>query len=267
MFGVETRLRAAHSWLAQKNLPVSMHTCSVCVCAYVYTHAKHAPYSALSSGPGGSDTHRKLSRRLFSKAGKCRGVASAEPSRRLREHHTSEARQEDTCNFIHILFEHLPLLKSHPKWKWCTRDPPNRPCPAVWGTGGDDAQGPFTCREAPVPPQGSSAGQGPRPAAGNSPPSGRPRQPSGLWFSDGCPTVASVVAGGAVLFRQDWAPHQEGPTSLSRSTSFVCRLTSKGGSLLRLRLSPVVPGTLARTRCVSRYGVRCPGAASTRRCV
>lgn len=137
VFGVETRLRAAHSWLAQKNLPVSMHTCSVCVCAYVYTHAKHAPYSALSSGPGGSDTHRKLSRRLFSKAGKCRGVASAEPSRRLREHHTSEARQEDTCNFIHILFEHLPLLKSHPKWKWCTRDPQTGPalqCGAQVGT-------------------------------------------------------------------------------------------------------------------------------------
>lgn len=39
--------------------------------------------------------------------------------------------------------------------------------------------------------------------------------------------------------------------SLSRSTSFVCSLTSKGGSLVTFRLTPVVPETLARTRCVS----------------
>ena len=48
------------------------------------------------------------------------------------------------------------------------------------------------------------------------------------------------------------APPQEGPRSLSRSTSLVCRFTSKGGSLVRFRLRPAVPGTLASTRCVSR---------------
>ncbi|DAA29004.1 TPA: hypothetical protein BOS_6283 [Bos taurus] len=47
-------------------------------------------------------------------------------------------------------------------------------------------------------------------------------------------------------------PPQGGPRTRSRSTSLVCRFTSKGGSLLRFTLSPVVPGTRAKTRCVSR---------------
>lgn len=48
-----------------------------------------------------------------------------------------------------------------------------------------------------------------------------------------------------------WAFPQEGLSRLSRSTSFVCRLTLKGGSVVRFRLTPVVPTTLASTRCVS----------------
>lgn len=66
------------------------------------------------------------------------------------------------------------------------------------------------------------------------------------WSSARFPSRPADVSGGPL------APPQEGPRSLSRSTSLVCRFTSKGGSRLRLRLSPVVPGTLASTRCVSR---------------
>lgn len=47
------------------------------------------------------------------------------------------------------------------------------------------------------------------------------------------------------------APAQEGPRSRSRRTSFVCRFTSSGGSVVRFRLTPVVPAMPARTRCVS----------------
>lgn len=46
-------------------------------------------------------------------------------------------------------------------------------------------------------------------------------------------------------------PPQGGPRSRSRSTSLVCRFTWNGGSLLKFTLSPVVPGTWAKTRCVS----------------
>lgn len=66
------------------------------------------------------------------------------------------------------------------------------------------------------------------------------------WSSARFPSRPADVSGGPL------APPQGGPRSLSRSTSLVCRFTSKGGNLLRLRLSPVVPGTLASTRCVSR---------------
>lgn len=69
------------------------------------------------------------------------------------------------------------------------------------------------------------------------------------WFCDCCFVLSRV---GSWLSLVDAVSSlQEGLRSLSRSTSFVCRLTLKGGSLVRLRLTPVVPATLASTLCVS----------------
>lgn len=79
----------------------------------------------------------------------------------------------------------------------------------------------------------------------------RPPSRARPWFCCFLYGLLCRDAGAAPMSSEEHGPAQEGPRSRSRRTSFVCRFTSSGGSVVRFRLTPVVPAMPARTRCVS----------------
>lgn len=173
-------------------------------------------------------------------------------------------------NVTLILSEHVYLLRSLLKQRQCARDHRGGPTlqgQVQWGTPSTrwplGLHGPGALPGAKRPP----------PAAPEQLLRARPvAWRVGTLITAGCKRRGHGDPGAArdgqplslVGSRLDWrelagthvpggpTPAQGGPRSRSSSTSLVCRFTLKGGSLLRFTLSPVVPGTRARTRCVSR---------------
>lgn len=167
-----------------------------------------------------------------------------------------------------ILSEHVYLLR--PLLKQCARDHRGGPAPQGWAQWGVPSTRwpsgfhrpgalPGTKRPPPVAPEQLLRARpvawrvvtlitaGCRRHGHGDPGAARDGQPLSLVVSrlDWRELAGTHIPGGPT-------PAQGGPRSRSKSTSLVCRFTLKGGSLLRFTLSPVVPGTWARTRCVSR---------------